>query len=311
MITRLGQNLGVKLLSLACSFALFLYVHKQRVTERTLQVPLSILHDPRTRVVDQVGPRQKVRVTFTGPADQLKLVEGQTRAVVDLRGQDSGLYREHVVVRYPPVVEDQVEVHWSPQVVTVRLEGKAARELPVQPVFSVQPPAGLKLGTVTVEPQTVSVTGWARDVNRVRRVQAVVNSLGTGSLMEVEVRVPARAVDGQEVEITEDIHVQPSTVKVRAPLQRTVWFKSVYVSPNLGETPPSVRLQRISVTPRRLTLQGPEAAVGSVQLLETEPIAIPDSPGVVDREFAVILPPSVTTVERPRVRVVIAVESRE
>ena len=52
MMARLGQNLGIKLLSLACSFALFLYVHKQQTSEVQFQVPLVILLDPNTRVTD-------------------------------------------------------------------------------------------------------------------------------------------------------------------------------------------------------------------------------------------------------------------
>ena len=45
MMARLGQNLGLKLLSLACSFALFLYVHKQQTSTLQFQVPLAILLD--------------------------------------------------------------------------------------------------------------------------------------------------------------------------------------------------------------------------------------------------------------------------
>jgi YbbR domain-containing protein len=310
MLIRLGQNLGVKLLSLACSFALFLYVHKQQVAERTLQVSLTILHDPTTRA-DQASRSQRVRVTFTGPTEQLKLVEGQTRAVVDLRGKGSGSFRELVDVRYPDQVRDRLQVHYSPQLVNIRLEGKDSREFPVQVSFNAQPPAGLKLGPVTAQPEAVKVFGWERDLSRVRRVQAIVNSLGTGSLMEVEVKVPARALDAQGGEVTEGIQVQPSTVQVRASLQRTVWFKSVYVSPNLGDTPPAVRIERISVTPRRLTLRGPESVVGPIQFLETEPIPVPDSPGVVDREARVLLPEGVETEERPRVRVAVVLEGRD
>ena len=46
MMARLGQNLGIKLLSLFCSFALFLYVRKQQKTELSFRVPLTINLDP-------------------------------------------------------------------------------------------------------------------------------------------------------------------------------------------------------------------------------------------------------------------------
>jgi hypothetical protein len=115
-------------------------------------------------------------------------------------------------------------------------------------------------------------------------------------------------VDDQGLEVSEGIQVRPPTIKVRAVLEQTVWSKPVYVSPALGEIPRTVRLQRMSVTPRRLTLRGSEEAVGPVQFLETEPITIPSAPGLVDRDVQVILPPGVKTLERPRVRVVIALQ---
>jgi YbbR domain-containing protein len=95
---------------------------------------------------------------------------------------------------------------------------------------------------------------------------------------------------------------------VSAQLRRSIWFKPVYVTPTLGDVPPSVRVQRISVSPQRLTLKGPEAAVGRVEFLETEPIPLPAAPDVVDREVTVIVPAGLSTAEPRRVRVVITLQ---
>jgi YbbR domain-containing protein len=316
VIARLGQNLSLKLLSLACSFALFLYVTKQRASELTFKTPLIIKHDPTTRLVDQPSAPRMVRVTLSGPGERLKQVEAGTQATVDMRGQGSGEYREPVVIQIPPDLRDQVDVQSLPQLVTVKLEGWVTRQMPVQTTFNVQPPAGLSLGTVTVDPAAVQAAGWESEFNRVKRLQAVINSLGAsptranplGSGSPVEVVVPVRPVDNQGIEVDGGIRIQPPTVRVQALLQRLIWSKPVYVSPTLGEVPPTVRLQRISITPRRLTLQGPESALGPVQFLETEPIPIPPTGGLVDREARVILPPGVKTEERPLVRVLIALQ---
>jgi YbbR domain-containing protein len=304
MIARLGQNLGLKLLSLGCSFALFLYVNKQHASEMVFQVPVTINHDPTTRVLDQAPARRMVRVTLSGPVERLKMVESELKAIIDLRGHGSGDYRAPVEVPLPPSARDEVQlVNWWPRVASVRIEGRAARRLPVQATFSVQPPAGLVLGDVTVEPLSVQLSGWESDVDEVKRVQAVVHSLGSGAA--VDVVVPVRALDAQGVEVGEGVKLQPPTVRVQAPLERSIWYKPVYVSPTLGEIPPSVRLQQVSITPRRFTLRGSESAIGAAQFLETEPIPIPNLPGVVVREARVILPAGVTIVERPRVRLVI------
>jgi YbbR domain-containing protein len=316
MIARLGQNLSLKLLSLACSFALFLYVHKQRAKELAFKIPIEIRHDPATRLVDQSTAPRMVRVTLSGPWERLKPVEAGTKATVDLRGQGGGLYREPVEVQTPPELRDQIDVQWSPQMINVRLEGWVSRPMPVQVTFNVQPPTGLSLGTPTIEPATVQVAGWESQFNQVKRVQVVINSLGAsptranslGSASPLEVVAPVRPVDNQGIEVDGGIRVQPTTVKVTVPLQRLIWSKPVYVSPTLGELPPTVRLERISITPRRLTIRGPESAVGSVQYLETEPISIPPTAGLVDREVRVSLPVGVKTEERPWVRVLIVLQ---
>lgn len=306
MMARLGQNLGTKLLSLACAFALFLYVHKQQASELTLYVPLTLLNDPATRVIDDAVLRRTISVTLSGPADRLKALEGQVKAVADLTGEGGGTFPATVNVTIPEEERGQVDVAWHPRFVTVRLEGRTQKRLPVQAEFNVQPPAGMALSNIQVEPTTAVVSGWESEVRRVRQLQAVINALPDATAIDLV--VATRALDAQGAEVGGDIQVNPPTIKVSAQLRRSSWFKPVYVSATLGEVPPSVRLERVSITPARLTLRGPEAAVGRVEYLETEPIPLPAEPGVVDREVRVIVPPGVATAEPRRVRVVIALQ---
>jgi YbbR domain-containing protein len=306
MMARLGQNLGIKLLSLIFSVSLYLYVRKQQPSELTVQVPLTLLIDPATRVVDETVLRQMISVTLSGPAERLKAIESRTKASADLRGQGSGSYRATVEVEIPPESRGQVDRNWQPRVINVQLEKREMRRLPVQAVFNVQPPAGLTLAATRVQPQMATITGWESDVRRVRHLQAVINTFGLAPHFEQE--VPVRAVDSQGVEVSENIQVQPPTIRVEAHLERAIWSKPVYVSPTLGDVPPTVRLHRISISPRRLVLRGPESLVGPVEFLETETIPLPDKPGVVDREVKVTLPAGVKTQEPPRVRVVITLQ---
>jgi YbbR domain-containing protein len=313
MMARLGQNLGLKLLSLVCSYALFRYVHKQQTSELQFQVPLTILLDPNIRVTDQAAMHRMVSVTLSGPGDRLKDLERQTRAVANLRGRGSGAYTPPIEVTTGPDTptdpRDAVMVNWTPHVIGVQLEEQTSRRLPVQTVFNVPPPPGFSMVRESALPSVAIVSGWESDVRRVKHLEAIVNSLGSSPLSDIDLVVPVRAVDEQGLEVaSEGFQVQPSTIKVRAILEQTIWSKPVYVSPALSDVPPTVRVQRISVTPRRLTVRGSEDAVGPVQFLETEPITIPSAPGLVDRDIRVILPPGVKTEERPRVRVVIALQ---
>src|SRR5205823_364998 len=102
MMARFGQNLGIKLLSVICSFALFLYVHKQQAGELRIQVPLTILLDPTTRIVNRTLLPGTISVSVSGPAARLKGLEREARATVDLRGRGSGTYGVPVEVRFEP-----------------------------------------------------------------------------------------------------------------------------------------------------------------------------------------------------------------
>jgi len=126
MMARFAQNLGIKLLSLCCSFALFLYVHKQQAGELKVKVPLTVLLDPTTRVVNRTQLPRTISVTFSGPAERLQRLEREARAVVDLRSHGSGTYHAPVEVHLEPDstadAHEAVEPVWQPQVLSVQLE---------------------------------------------------------------------------------------------------------------------------------------------------------------------------------------------
>src|SRR5579884_3380413 len=119
MMARLSQNLGIKLLSLALSFLLYWYVHKQQTSTLQFQVPLVILIDPNTRVTDPSLMHRMVSVTLSGPAERLRELDRLTRAVIDLRGRGSGTYaHEPVELRFgtdsTTEAREQVEANWTP-----------------------------------------------------------------------------------------------------------------------------------------------------------------------------------------------------
>jgi len=277
-----------------------------------MQVPLKILLDPTTRVVNRTLLPATISVSVTGPASRLKGLEREAQASIDLRGRGSGPHRVPVEVRFEPDnrtdPHETIDAVWQPPSLPVQLEEQTTRRLSVQTAFNVQPPSGYSLGPVRLTPSTALVSGWESDVLRVKRLLAMVNTFGSGTLPAVDLVVPVRPVDDQGLEVNEGIQVQPPTIKMQAALIQSIWSKPVYVVPSLGDTPPSIRMQRISVTPRRLTVRGPENLIGPVQFLETEPIPIPESGDVLDREVRVLLPPGVKTEERPWVRVVLSLQ---
>ena len=157
MIVRLGQNLGMKLLSLVCSFALFLYVHKQQAGELQAQVPLTIRVDPTSRIVNSTLLPRTVSVTLSGPSERLQRLERQTRAVVDLRGRRSGTYTQPVEVTIEP--SDAADP--PPPLFETPPPGPA----PPGPLLpgvpgSVEPAEGAEPGVVVVPPPPLPPRPW-------------------------------------------------------------------------------------------------------------------------------------------------------
>jgi YbbR domain-containing protein len=305
----LRQNLGFKILALGCAFALFLYVRKQQTTESPEYLLPLVLHPPPgLQIVEPSAPRQ-VRLRLRGPAERIRgLDDSQIRATVDLIGRRKGVYNNlPVEIVLPDSVREEVQiVYHAPTRLTVKLDEFVEKQFQVEPVTRAEPPPGSTLGLPRADPPVVTISGLGETVSRVRAAVALLTQIhGTEQLDEI---VRVSALDERGAEVGEGLQIHPSTVRVRAPIERTILQKPLYVDPDLGPLPPGMRLKRVRVTPERVVATGPDAAIAPIWTVRTRPITFTPQATRVDQSVLLARPPGVRKLSPAVVRVEIELE---
>lgn len=309
---RLRQNLLFKILSLACAFALFLYVRKQQSLETPeMHLPLELAPPPGLQVVEPASPRQ-VRVRLRGPSDGiLGLDESRLKATIDLVGRRKGTYLNlPVEIVLPENARDEVQILYrSPTRVTVKLDEFVEKQFQVEVVTRADPPAGYSLGLPRVEPPTVTISGLGETVKRVRAAVATITAIrGTRPLDEI---VRVSALDERGEDVGEGLQIRPATARVRAVLERTLLSKPLYVDPDLGPLPPGMRLKSLRVTPERVTVTGSDRAISGLWTIRTRPIPLSATETRVDQNVALAPPAGVRGLAPTAVRVEIELEGNK
>lgn len=175
MKTRSGlfANLGTKLLALAIAVALwvgFSYQRRERLSERSFRIPLSVANIPsRTLIASPLPAAVDVRVR--GPFTALRQLDpAKLEAVVDLSEAPRGRKSYHLSpddVNAPPEVE---VLALSPEEIAIVLEAAAEKTVPIAPEIAGTPAEGMRVSEVSVEPRTALVVGPESAVARLTQV---------------------------------------------------------------------------------------------------------------------------------------------
>ncbi|HTO75659.1 MAG TPA: CdaR family protein [Thermoanaerobaculia bacterium] len=172
----LVRNAGSKLLALAIALALWFSLsgeRRERTSERTYHVPLSIVNIPAHSLVASAMP-PSVDVRLRAPFTAFRQLEpDRLEAVLDLKEAAPGdrVYRlTPDDVNVPPEVE---VISISPQEIPFRLDTLEEKTLPVVPAVVGEPAPGLRVAGVRSEPPTVRLTGPATVLARMTEVATV------------------------------------------------------------------------------------------------------------------------------------------
>ncbi len=201
--TLILRNPGTKLLALAIAcvtWYLLTGAQRERISERSYRIPLSIVNVPTgTIIVSPVpdGVDVRVRGSFTALR---QLEPAKLEAVVDLLGASQG------EKRYPLAPEDinvprGVEViAIAPPEIRLSLDAVADKVLPIVPEVTGTPANGSEVEDIVAEPRSGRVLGPARTLARL-----------------TSLRTEPVSVDGREASFSAATTVasQPAGVRVR------------------------------------------------------------------------------------------------
>jgi len=252
----LRENLPLRLASLALAVGVWFYVRGEDKPVQIVSVPLELQNlSPDLAIAGDVIESVNVRVR--APEGVLKTMTPERfSARMDLSPLDAGdhLVRiPHELMRVPPGAE---VVKISPEYLSVRLEKKLKRSLPVTARVAGDPAEGYELGGTAVRPEQVAVEGPETAVRLAREVLTdTIRIDGRTSPFEALVslfpdRAGVKVAGWESAMMSVDIRERHVT--------RT--FSGVVVTPAGGDAKVRLRPERVDVT-----LEGPPEALARIE----------------------------------------------
>lgn len=209
------RNLGTKVLALAIAMLVwfvFSAQQRERISERTYRIPLSVANVPAGTLIASPLPAT-IEVRLRGPFTALRQLDpGKLEAVIDLTGASRG----ERIYRLDPEdinVPQQVEViAIAPSEIRVALDATAEKTLPIAARLSGAPAPGFEVGQVLVDPPVARLLGPDSALSKMTSIQTDPVSIADRA---ADFSVPATVIaDAPGVRVREG-QVVTVTVKLR------------------------------------------------------------------------------------------------
>jgi hypothetical protein len=180
IIEQLLHNWPAKIISLVAAIILFQIYRMSTLEERFFSVPLNIKTNGQL-VPASDWPRM-VRVTLRGESNSIyPVLEDDIEAILDLsKIREEGVYKAPVIIRKKGTAAgiDPLEVHVEPIDVSLSIEHRSEKMIPVTPSFRGYVENGYELNSWSVEPVMVTVSGPSSRISRLEDITTDVVELG-------------------------------------------------------------------------------------------------------------------------------------
>jgi YbbR domain-containing protein len=241
------------------------------------------------------GLDQEVRVRVRTPESVWEdLSPGSFRAYIDLEGLDVGLHE--VPVRVEPASNLVRILEVSPAALTVRLDTRGEKTVPVRVTIYGNPPLGFVVGTTQVEPQLVKVTGPQTQVDQVAQVNATVYlSVEKDTFERSATLTPTDEVGN----VLDGLELEQKSATVTVPIAQQVGYRELSIKAMIeGNPAPGYWISSIRANPSTVTVFGDPAAVDEIPgYLETYPVDVEGARESISEQVAVVFPEGVSALE--------------
>lgn len=195
---------------------------------------------------------ERVTLTVIGTVAALRRVNVEDyRVVLDL---SEALPGETLMSLGTVGFPNNVDVVLDPPNVTVVLDEKERKEVPVTINTVGSPEEGFTAGEPVSNPNRVNVTVTSRNADEVASVVGIVDLNGATETVKRDVKLVALNADGQEL----DVVISPAVVKVEVPVTRP--FKTIPLQISLvGETPPGLAVGSFEQSVSEVTVYAPQS----------------------------------------------------
>ena len=269
------HTLGVRfLLALAISITLWiLFTAEQNPVREDFfdaEIPVETSRLGDGLVVSRIAPHT-VRLRIAAPRDIWEsLTTDNFRIVVDLYAVGVGL---HELPLDTERSDSRIRIIAAePNTVTVALERRMEKEVPVRVDFAGSPLPGYRFQPPELLPGVVKVIGPASKVELVDAALIDVEIGNARSTVNVTQRATPRDAQGQDVS---GVQLDPSVVQVTVPIEQVTTYKDVPVRVRVeGRAAPGYWISRYFAEPASATLLGSPQKLDSIDFVFTEIIRV-------------------------------------
>ncbi len=253
----------------------------------TFAVPVQVVNVPPGLVI--TTSQQTVRMRVTAPLNVFNRLRPENfTAQIDATGASAG--------------DDQLPISVScsdPEVRAVQPEQSSLllhfeevrdQVIPVRANLQGQAAEGYTLGTTSVDPSRITVSGAASLVGRAS--EAVVDINIDHLTVSINGAFTPRIVDDRGNDLRDlNLRVSPQAVTVQVPITQQTLYKQVGIRPDVqGQPAPGYALQPIEVNPPATTLVGDSASLEAVNFVDTAALDITGISSTIVRSVALSPP---------------------
>jgi YbbR domain-containing protein len=258
----------------------------QRKTQFT--VPVQVVNVPPGLVV--TTQPAAVQLYVTAPLSVFDRLRPESfTAQVDATGATAG--DDSLPITVTSTDPDVRAVQADPPRVVLHLDEVTNRVLPVRVNLQGTAAPGYQVGTPTVDPPTLTVTGATSFVSGAS--EAVVDIPIERVTVPINGAFTPRIVDNRGNDLKDlNLRVNPQSVTVQVPITQQTLYKQVGIRPvTSGQPAAGYALQPLEVNPPTTTLVGDAAGLEAVNLVDTAPVDISGISSTIVRTVALLPPP--------------------
>lgn len=270
------------------------------------EVDLTVYYDEDRHVLTEAP--ESVQVTLRGPQNVLTLLQlanPRFELYVDLRGREAGVYYERVNHRgFSP----DLSVSVLPVTVRVTIQDKQTVSFPVEIELTNrgQIEEGYTVGTPTVSPSNVDITGAQGLVEQIASVRAVVDVSGRNATFQQATGLVVLDQSGNEININTDPPVVDVTVPITSP------NKEIPVRIDReGNLPPGIAIESITADPNTVTIFGPVSVINDISFIDGITVDLSEITEDTSIEVSIPVPQGVERIEPETITITIDITEEE
>ncbi len=275
------------------------------------QVDIEVIGQEAGTVLTGISPRQ-VSVRINAPQSVWNVLNsepGLVTADVVLSGLGPGTHQ----VRVEPHVLDHPAtiVSHSPEVVTVTIEKLATQTFPVHLVTVGEPSIGYQAGIPELNAQSVTVSGPASLVSRVKEVRATLDL--TDAHENIARTITLQPLDMGEA-LVSGVTLTPEKISLSLPITQRFGFRTVSVKVVVtGQVASGYRVTFISVNPVAVVVSSanPQLVNNLPGFVETMPVSMDGAKNDIEVNVPLNLPDGVKVEGEPDVLVQVGITAIE